>query len=248
MNYSLGRYVYALTAIGCGTCTIVFPDFIKGQLGDVPHWEILRYLVAAIYILGGAAIAWPGATRAGAVALGALYVVFSLLVIPQIFAQPIDFGGYGNFFLQFASVSGAAILYACSGPSRTVGLARFGYYSFGVCVLTFGLYQLFYLSYTASLVPKWIPPNQTFWVIATTVAFVLAAIGLLTGVMARLASKLNTAMLVGFGLLVWLPTLFADPHNVQDWAEFTGTMAIAAAAWVVADFLDQVRTEKSAAA
>jgi hypothetical protein len=248
MTHSLGRYVYGLTAIMCGICTLVFADFIKGQLGDVPHWEVLRFVVAAVYIAGGNALAWPRAARAGAIALGGLYIVFSILVVPQIFAQPNDFGGYGNFFLQFASVSGAMILYACSGsiaPSYAWRIAKFGRYSFGVCVATFGLYQLFYLSYTAALVPKWMPPNQTFWVIATTVFFVLAAIGIVTGIMGRLAAKLNTAMLMGFGFLVWLPALFADPHNVQDWAEFTGTIAIAAASWVVADYLDHPSTDLS---
>jgi len=90
-------------------------------------------------------------------------------------------------------------------------LAQIGYYSFGICVVSFALEQLFNLSATAGFVPKWIPPGQMFWAIATTVAFGLAAIALLTGFMALLASRLTTAMIVGFGLLVWLPALFADP-------------------------------------
>jgi hypothetical protein len=90
-------------------------------------------------------------------------------------------------------------------------LAQIGYYSLGICVVSFTLEQLFYLSGTASLVPKWIPPGQMFWAIATTVFFALAAIALLTGPMARLVSGLTTAMIVGFGLLTWLPLLFANP-------------------------------------
>src|SRR3989442_8515118 len=104
----------------------------------------------------------------------------------------------------------AVILYACCGPiapARTARLAQMGYYSFGICVVSFTLEQLFYLSATASLVPEWIPPGQMFWAKATTAAFALAAIALLTGFMARLASRLTTAMIVGFGLLVWLPAL-----------------------------------------
>src|SRR6185437_16884896 len=99
------------------------------------------------------------------------------------------------------------------GPTaapRTTRLAKLGYYSFGICVVSFALEQFFYLSATASLVPKWIPPGQMFWAIATTAAFALAAIALLTGLMARLAAALTTAMLVGFGLLVWLPALLAN--------------------------------------
>jgi len=123
-----------------------------------------------------------------------------------------------------------------------------GYYSFGICVVSFALEQLFYLSATASLVPKWIPPGQMFWAMATTAAFALAAIALLTGFMARLASRLTTAMIVGFGLLVWLPALFANPHSFLNWAEGTETLAIAASAWIVADFLGHRRSAESALA
>jgi hypothetical protein len=63
--------------------------------------------------------------------------------------------------------------------------------------------------------------------------------------MARLASQLTTAMIVGFGLLVWLPALFADPHSFVNWSESTETLAIAASAWVVADFLGHRRSAES---
>jgi uncharacterized membrane protein YphA (DoxX/SURF4 family) len=126
--------------------------------------------------------------------------------------------------------------------------ARIGYYSFGICVLSFALEQLFYLSETAGLVPKWIPPGQMFWAIATTVAFALAAVALLTGFMALLASRLTTAMILGFGLLVWLPALFADPHNSVNWSESTETLAIAASAWIVADYLAHRGSAQSAPA
>jgi hypothetical protein len=106
-------------------------------------------------------------------------------------------------------------------------------------VLSFGLEQLFYLANTASLVPKWIPPGQMFWAITTTIAFGLAAFALLTGLMAQLAARLNTAMLVGFGLLVWVPILIADPHTLSNWTESAETLGIAGSAWIVAEYLGQ---------
>ena len=250
MKYSPGRYVYGLASIGSGICALVWHDFIA--LGDVPHREILIYIVAAIEILGGVAVLWPRTARAGAVALGAIYLIFALLEgVPLILEHPLGYGGYGNFFLQFSLVSGAVIVYACSGPiaqARTARLALIGYYSFGICIVSFTLYQLFYLSATASLVPKWIPPGQMFWAVATTAAFALAAIALLTGFMALLAARLTTAMIVGFGLLTWLPALFANPHSFWNWSEFTETLAIAASAWIVADFLGHRRSAESAPA
>jgi uncharacterized membrane protein YphA (DoxX/SURF4 family) len=78
-----------------------------------------------------------------------------------------------------------------------------------------------------------------FWAITTTIAFALAAIALLTGRSALLASRLLTAMLVGFGLLVWLPAPFTDPHKIINWAGNAQNLAITGAAWIVADFLSQ---------
>jgi uncharacterized membrane protein YphA (DoxX/SURF4 family) len=237
MSYSLGRYVYGLAAIGFGICALAFHDVsnwlqIKA-LGDLSHSGALTAIVGIVQILGGVAVAWPRTARAGALALGALYVIFALLTLPYVIRHPLVYNGYGNFFEQLSFVSGAVILYA-----RTKRLARIGYYSFGLCVVSFALEQLFYLSDTAGLVPKWIPPGQMFWAIATTAAFALAAIALLTGIMARLASRLNTAMIVGFGLLVWVPALVSDPHGFSNWTEGLETLGIAGSAWIVADFLN----------
>jgi len=252
MKHSLGRYVFGLAAIGSGICVLVWHDVINWQqikaLGNAPHHEILTYIVAAIEILGGVAVQWPSTARAGAVALGAMYFIFALLGAPLIIEHPLVYNGFGNFFEQFSFVSGAVILYACSGPSapaRTARLAQIGYYAFGICVVSFALEQAFYLSATASLVPKWIPPGQMFWAIATTAAFALAAIALLTGFMARLASRLTTAMIMGFGLLVWLPALVADPHSFVNWTEGLETLGIAGSAWIVADLLSQRRSNEA---
>jgi uncharacterized membrane protein YphA (DoxX/SURF4 family) len=235
-----GRYVYGLAAVGSGICALAWHDF--SALGDVPHREILVYIAATLEILGGVAVLWPRMARAGAVAVGAPYITFAVLGVPLIIKHPLVYNGFGNFFEQFSFVSGAMILYACSGPSaptRTARLAQFGYYSFGLCVISFGLEQLFYLSPTAHLVPTWIPPGQMFWAIATTAAFGLAAMALLTGVLARLAARLTTAMIVGFGLLVWLPALLAKPHSFVNWSEALETLGIAASAWIVADFVGE---------
>jgi hypothetical protein len=81
-----------------------------------------------------------------------------------------------------------------------------------------------------------------FWAITTTIAFALAAIAILSGRSAFLASRLLTVMIIGFGLLVWLPALFVDPHKLMNWAGNAENLAIAGAAWIVADFLSQDRS------
>ena len=243
--------MYGLAAVGFGVLALVWHDFNTWQqirpLGDVPHREILVYIAAAVEIFGGVAIQWSRTARAGAIALGAIYLIFALLWVPLILEKPLVFDPWGNFFEQFSQVSGALIVSASFGPSdsvRSAKVARIGYFAFGICVVSFTLEQLFYLSGTAAFVPKWIPPGQMFWAITTTIAFALAAIALLSGRSALLASQLVTAMIVGFGLLVWLPAL-ADPHKLINWAGNAENLAIAGAAWIVADYLSQKRSAKA---
>ena len=205
---------------------------------------MLVYLAVAIELFGGISILRARTSRAGALALGAIYLVFALLWLPHIVATPRVYDPWGNFFEQFSIVSGALIVYGSvsrSDPARAARLARIGYICFGICVISFTLEQLVYLSGTAQFVPKWIPPGQMFWAITTTIALALAAIALLSGRAALLASRLLTVMLIGFGLLVWLPRPFADPHQLINWAGNAQNLAITGAAWIVADFLSQNR-------
>jgi len=191
---------------------------------------------------------WTRTARAGALALAVLYLAFALLWVPYIVAEPLVYDRWGNFFEQFSLVSGALIVYGSvnrSDPEPSTKIAQVGYICFGICVISFTLEQLFYLSGTAAFVPKWIPPSQMFWAIATTIAFALAAIALLSGRSALLASRLLTAMIIGFQLLVWLPAPFADPHKLFNWAGNTQNLAITGAAWIVTDFLTQNRSISS---
>jgi uncharacterized membrane protein YphA (DoxX/SURF4 family) len=245
MRIYLGRHVYGFAAVCFAVITFVWHDFNTWQqirpLGNVPHREILVYIAVSIELFGGIAIQWPRSARIGALALGAIYLMFALLWVPYIIAEPGTYDGWGNFFEQFSLVSGALIVYATAARSdsqQATRVARTGYICFGICVISFTLEQLFFLSGTASFVPKWIPPGQMFWAITTTVAFALAAIALLSGRSALLASRLLTVMIVGFGLLVWLPML-ANPHNLFNWAGNVQNLAIAGASWIVADFLSQ---------
>lgn len=237
----LGRLGYGAAAIGFGICGLIWPAFdqwpLIGALAGVPHREVLPYIVAAIEILGGMAILWPRTNRAGAIALGALYLAFAVLALPAIVAHPLVYNGYGNFFEQLSFVAGALILYACSRPIagiRTTRLAWVGYYVFALCVVSFALEQWVYLAETASFVPKWIPLGQMFWAWATTIAFALAALALLLRLMPRLAARLTAIMVAAFGLLVWLPALVAGPGVLTNWTESAETLGIAAIAWIVA--------------
>jgi hypothetical protein len=230
---NLGRRVFGVAALAVGLITLVWHD------GN--DWHQLRYLVyaaAAAQIFGGTLIQFRPTVKTGAIVLGAAYLVFALLCVPQIVAAPQIYNSWGNFFEQFSLVTGAAIVYArLSSAWSQETLNRIGRILLGICTASFTLEQAIYLGPTANLVPKWVPPSQMFWAVTTTVLFALAAVALLTNRMALLATRLLTMMLVLFGLLVWVPLIRSDPHNHTNWSENAETFAIAGAAWILADLL-----------
>ncbi len=246
---SLGKYVLGFAAVFSGVVTFAFRDINAWRqivpLDKIPHSEILLYIVGAAQLIGGIAIPWPATRRIGAVAIGVAYFVLTSLTVQEIVANPLAFSGWGDFGEQFSVVAGALIIYAASGPNNhdgTARLARLGYVCFGVCVASFAGEQLAFFTPTVNLVPKWIPPGQLFWAVATTMFFGLAAVAMRLGRFALLAARLLTIMLVGFGILIWVPAVISNPHKLSDWTENNLTFAIAGAAWIVADFLASKRS------
>jgi hypothetical protein len=229
--------VFGAAALAFGLITLAWHDY--------NGWHLARYIVypaAAAEIFGGAAIQFRRTAKTGAAVLGAVYLVFALQCVPRVIATPQVYNGWGNFFEQFSLVTGAAILYArLSSAWSPETLNRIGRVLLGVCTASFTLEQAIYLDATARLVPKWLPSSQMFWAVATTALFALAAGALLTNRMALLATRLLTMMLVIFGLLVWVPLVFSDPHNHTNWSENAETFAIAGATWILADFLGEDR-------
>jgi len=230
----LGQRVFAAATLVAGLVTLVWHNDHPGS-----PWRYLIYAASVALIFGGATLQLRQFAKLGAGTLVAAYLVFCLFCIPGMIAAPKIYNSYGNFFEQFSLWTGAALLYGSLSATPRVALQRIGRISLGLYAASFGLEQASYLQATASLVPKWVPPNPMFWAIATTVFFALAALALLTNHLALLSSRLLTIMIAGFGVIVWLPLLIAIPHSHTNWSETAETFAIAAAFWVLSDLLAQ---------
>jgi hypothetical protein len=134
-----------------------------------------------------------------------------------------------------APAAGALAAYAGTicDPRRSAALRRVAAVAFGLCSASFAIEQLEFFGRSSSLVPAWVLPNAAFWTAATAAAFALAAVALITGFRARLAARLEAAMLLAFVLLIWIPLLVADSHSHGNWSEGIETLVIAGAAWIV---------------
>lgn len=238
----LGRFVFGSAGLFLGAIGLFWDDFAvdwQHVSETAPLHGLLACLVAAVELLAGMALFWPPTARAGAAVLTGIFAIFALLWVPPILVAPGVYGGWGNFFEQLSAALGGATLVAALAPpgSAWAGRARIITRFFGICPISFGLVHFTALAACASWVPAWIPPGQMFWATAVGVCFFLAAAALLTGFFAGLAARLLTAMIVGFGVLIWLPKLMAAPHDHFVWSGNGINLALAGAAWVVADAL-----------
>jgi uncharacterized membrane protein YphA (DoxX/SURF4 family) len=249
---AFGWRIYALGVMALAMVCLVWGGFDPGQPmpKNFPARTALAYAAATFMLVAGASVAWDRSAAWGAAALTAYYalVVVVLMNGRLLLAHYDEFGSYSGAAEQLAIAAAGLIVYA--GFAKIDGalaarLVRLGQGVFGVCALLFGGAHFFYMNLTAPLVPGWLPPTQEFWAYATGVAHIAAGVAILTGVQARLAAILLTAMYACFSLLVHGPMLLADPSSHGNWAESALNLALIGAAWVVADSLARPRPSRS---
>jgi uncharacterized membrane protein len=138
-------------------------------------------------------------------------------------------GPWYGFCEALTPVLGAWILYA----------VRAAQVLFGLNCVVYGFAHFAYADFTASMVPTWLPSRLRF-AYFTGLGHLAAGIGIIVGILPRLAATLEALMMSLFGFLVWVPSLLAQhppewatpPQN--RWSEFVVTLLLAASAWIVA--------------
>jgi uncharacterized membrane protein len=247
---SLGIHLYGAAAVVLGAIQLVHGDFSMNwhpARPGLPLRSMLVYVTGICWIAGGLAAQWRRTSRIGVGVVGVLFFFGALLWLPRVIGFPQLFGTWAGFAEEFAPAVAALIAYlpaatvapplretssTAPAPRRAVAV-----FLFGLSVAALGLAHFFALEQTASMVPAWIPPGQRFWAIATGLAMLLAGIGILSRVRSVLAAQLLAALLGTFALVVWLPRLATHPTAPNAWGGTAITIAVASAAWMVADAL-----------
>jgi hypothetical protein len=214
-----GRIVFGASAVLFGVIALMWYDSetwqALRQIWRLPFGTIIGGCLMTAQIAGGIGMQYSRTARLASVVLCVVYLCFSLACVPDIIVASNIYERYGgSFFLFLSLLCGAIALYAATetNGARALVFGRLARLGLGVCTISFMLGQALLLHETALLVPKWIPPNQMFWAILTTVAFALAAMAILTNRRAQVAIRLMTLMLAVFGVLVWVPHLIAHPR------------------------------------
>ncbi len=229
-NLGLGRVVFALTLVAVGVAGLLAGDFVgvwDGVPKGTPARAELAVVCAVVSLAAGAGLLWPRTALATARALLVYLVLWALLFKGRfVLTQPLTEGTWQSLGENAVLVAGVWVL--CEWDVR---IARVIY---ALAMVAFGFSHFVYVDLTTPLVPAWLPWHLG-WAYFTGAAYLAAALGLLSGVWARLAAVLSTLQMGGFTLLVWVPMALSGPMTPFRRGEFILSWALTAAGWVVAD-------------
>ena len=246
MNTTIGRYVYGAAALALGVIGLAFGVFggvWQPFPDDAPSRHAITYGVAGLFVLGGGLTLFRRTSAVGALLCAALYAMFAFFWLTmRLLPHAEEMVFYNGVAEQLAmAMGGLSILAMRSDADWSGRLAQGAQLVFGLCLLTFGTAHFVYTTETADMVPAWLPPDQRTWALVTGGAHAAAGLALLSGIFALPASRLLTAMFVGFGLLVWAPMLAADLSDHINWAGNAINLALVGAAWAIGDSIAQRR-------
>ena len=238
---NIGIRVFGFAVLALGVVGLVWHDFAlvwQPVPANVPNRQLLAYLVAATELLSGLALLWRRTALSGAMTLAILFALdVFLLHVPHIVLHPRIVGSWSGTAEQAALMVGGFLAFLMTARMESAALYRASWVLFGLCCLAWGAAHFAYEKETADFVPKYMPMGQVFWARATGVFHIAGGLGVLTGVRARLAAQMLTAMFLVFAALEHAPLLLADPHSHFNWTMNAMNLALVGSAWIVADSL-----------
>jgi uncharacterized membrane protein len=246
-----GRALFGISVAGLALLCLVYGNFaplVEPFPAWVPWPSIWAYGSGAILLAAGAGLFLGRTASSSAVVIGIYGAALGVARARPVFLKPLIVGSWYGVAEAMGPLLAAWILYsllrrehgapavAAMTGERALRVARV---LFGGACMVYGAAHFAYAAYTAKMVPAWLPGKMEL-VYLTGACHAAAGLGLLFGVLPRLAATLEATMLSLFGVLVWLPSFFA--HPVPDWAspaqvqwsETFLNFLLAASAWIVA--------------
>jgi uncharacterized membrane protein len=102
-----------------------------------------------------------------------------------------------------------------------------------ISLVVFGVQHFIYGGFVATLVPAFMP-GRLFWAYFVGVAFVAAAIGILTRMLARPAATLLGVMFFLFVALLHIPRIVGKSSDGNEWVSGFVALAMCGGAWILA--------------
>jgi uncharacterized membrane protein len=227
--------VYGLGAIVLGLIGLTFGDFAlqwQPVPKTLPAHHVLALFSAATMLALGLAVLWRRTARPAAAGLAVAYLGWVALHGPATLAEPTSIASWLGVAETLSLSVGGLALFAmlAERPSQRLRLAARLLY--GLCPLVFGLSHFAYASFTAAMVPGWIP-YPLFWAYATGCCHLAAGLAILFGVAPRLAASLLATMMGCFVVMLHIPRVMAAPGSQLEWTMTAVALSLAGAAWAL---------------
>ena len=231
-----GRVMLGLGMIALGALGVAFNDFIMEWTrtpDSLPARMLLVYLHGAVLIAAGLGLIFRRTARPSALVLGSIWLLWTLSDIPRVLAYGRP--AMGGLFEDLALASGlfllAALLASPTGNRLQILIPR---YTFAICLPVFGLVHFFFPEAVANFIQPWMP-FRLFWAYFAGVAFEAAGLAMLTGVQARLASRLFAIMITTWVLILHIPRVAVALHDRHEWTTLFVAIAMMGAAWTLSE-------------
>lgn len=251
-----GRALFSLAILALGIETLIFARVTGHSLG--PQYEVipclpwlpsnpwLGYGFGAIWVACGAALGSRGGLRAGAIALGSLLALCTLVLIVPKYA--VELASISMRTVVFEPLTLACIALLLPGrdaiPRWLTLVCRA---LIALALVVFGVDHFLALQFIATLIPGWIPWH-VFWVAFFGAAMVATGVSIGMGWLARWG-----AAGMGWMFGIWVITLHIPrvlglygipgaPRDPEEWSSLFIAIGLWGGFWALA------RTERSGVA
>ncbi len=113
-----------------------------------------------------------------------------------------------------------------------------------ISLVVFGVQHFIYGGFVATLVPAFMP-RRLFWAYFVGVAFVAAAAGIFTKMLARPAATMLGVMFFLFVVLLHIPRIIGNSRNGDEWTSGFVALAMCGGAWILANVAPLEEREKA---
>ena len=263
----IGAPMLAISLAGLALLSFAYGNFAP-LLSPFPWPKACTFCLGLLLLAASAGLLLTGTLAASVLFIASCAAAWAVVCVPPVLHDPLSVGSWYGFSEAVTLLVGVWTLFAMrcrlggagasaggsafGGASLVWGLAhpaltgdrslRVGRILFGGACLVWGLAHFAYVAYTLPFVPTWLPARLPL-VYLTGAFHAAAGVGLILGILPRLAALLEAAMIILFGLVVWLPSHFANPvpkwaGSLQNqWSESFVNFVLAGAALLIAESL-----------
>jgi uncharacterized membrane protein len=242
ISIRLGRLLVGLAMVALGAICLRYADFIMEWTPvppQLPARAAVAYVHGSVLIVAGLGLFFERTVRLAALLLGSVWLLWTLVHVPRVIASWRT--GLGGLVEAFALTSGLFLLAVVARPTVKRTEVLISRYCYAFCLPMLGVVHFLYPDAVANFIPKWIPAHL-FWAYFTGVAFWAAGLAILSGVQARLGSRLLAIMLSSWVLILHIPRVVAAVGDRHEWDTLFLAIAQTGAAWIVAGSLERLQS------